>query len=73
MEKYQVRPVSTHIPTANKPIYILEDNTYKSAGYEDAGRTSRIFTPDGRPQNKLQKGVNLLRTGNGPTRKVRVK
>ncbi len=39
----------------------------------EAQKTEQIFTLDGKPQNKLQKGINIVKYSDGTTRKEMVK
>ena len=50
--------------------------TYSSTGIKAivANETDvKIFTVSGKPLNKLQKGVNIIRTRDGKTKKIVVK
>jgi hypothetical protein len=64
------------VPTTMPANDIVIYGTYTSTGIKAivANETDvKIFTVSGKPLNKLQKGVNIIRTRDGKTKKIMVK
>jgi len=61
---FPVRPVTSGTPT--DPVFVSSYPMNKET-------TKHVYSIDGRPLNKLQKGMNIIRTSDGQTKKVMVK
>lgn len=55
------------------PATDIKDVPIQKAKEGDVPKIAQIFTLDGKPQNELQKGINIVKYSDGATKKIMLK